>query len=189
MDVRDLLVPNKIYNEADRYNKRVRARPQSFLGIKDCRIVVSHRYQRGEKGFCALSIYIQLQHSAKRLGEALRKAGYMRECRRKMVIPSMCIPFARVTPNNLHSTLPPLQSPFSFLSYSLYYVTTTKDNTVKEKGLQEVFILRYSLPPSFYASTAEGIRKSVDRRRRKIKPNEVLHFSLSRSITYPSVER
>ncbi|EOA11393.1 hypothetical protein A343_0971 [Porphyromonas gingivalis JCVI SC001] len=46
-------------------------------------------------------------------------------------------------------------TPFSFISYPPYYVTTTKDNTVKEKGLQEVSILRHNLLPSFYASTAE----------------------------------
>ena len=44
---------------------------------------------------------------------------------------------------------------------------------VKEKGLQGVFILRHGLLPSFYASTAEGMRKGVDRRCRRIKPNEM----------------
>ncbi len=56
----------------------------------------------------------------------------------------MSMPSVRFTPSNRHSTLL-LQSlcntPFSFISYPPYYVTTTKDNTVKEKGLQEVSIL------------------------------------------------
>ena len=103
----------------------------------------------------------------------------------------MSMPSVRFAQSNRHSTLL-LQSlfntPFSFLSYSPYYITTTKDNTLKEKGLQEVYILRHGLLPSFYASTAEGKRIGVDRRCRRIKPNEVLHFSLSLSITYTSVE-
>ena len=40
------------------------------------------------------------------------------------------------------------------LFFSPYYVTTTKNNTVKEKGLQKIFILRQMLLQSFYASTA-----------------------------------
>lgn len=70
----------------------------------------------------------------------------------------MSMPSVRFTPSNRHSTLllpTPLQYPFlfSFLFSLLRY--TTKDNTVKEKGLQEVSILRHSLLQSFYASTAK----------------------------------
>lgn len=51
----------------------------------------------------------------------------------------MSMPSERFTPSNHHSTLllhSLCNTPFSFLSYPPYYVTTTKDNTVKEKGLQ-----------------------------------------------------
>lgn len=51
----------------------------------------------------------------------------------------MSMPSVRFTPSNHHSTLllhALCNTPFSSLSYSPYYVTTTKDNTVKEKGLQ-----------------------------------------------------
>lgn len=51
----------------------------------------------------------------------------------------MFMPSVRFTPSNHHSTLllhSLCNTPFSFLTYSPYYVTTTKDNTVKEKGLQ-----------------------------------------------------
>ena len=69
----------------------------------------------------------------------------------------MSMPSERFTPSNHHSTLllhALCNTPFSSLSYSPYYVTTTKDNTVKEKGLQNTFILRQMLLQSFYASTA-----------------------------------
>lgn len=70
----------------------------------------------------------------------------------------MSMPSVRFTPSTAIAPCcyqPLCNTPFSFLSYSPYYVTTTKDNTVKEKGLQEVSILRNGLLPSFYASTAE----------------------------------
>ena len=69
----------------------------------------------------------------------------------------MSMPSVRFAPSNHHSALllhSLCNTPFSSLSYSPYYVTTTKDNTVKEKGLQKTFILRQMLLQSFYASTA-----------------------------------
>ena len=50
----------------------------------------------------------------------------------------MCMPSARFSPISHHSIqLLPISlcyTPLSFLSYSPYYITTNKDNTVKEKG-------------------------------------------------------
>ena len=82
------------------------------------------------------------------MGEALRKAGYARECRRVNGNPVICVcrlqDFSRAATIAFCYYQSLCYTPFSFLSYSLYYITTNKDNTVKEKDCK-----RYS---SYYTA-------------------------------------